>query len=587
MAYIGKKPEDLIRGNSTYNSFTGDGSTTAFDVTNILPDGGQYDVEVFVDNVRQEAGASKSYTIGNDGSGDLKRITFNVAPDSDSEIYVINPGRETSLITVNDNTISAAKIQSDAVITAKILDSNVTTGKIAADAITGAKIADDAINSEHITDGSVDNIHLAGSITNAKLSNSSITINGTAVSLGGSVTAGTDWQAVTVADGSTTLAAAAGKGYFLDTNTGVIEVFLPASPTRGDTIILVDYSGTFSTNMVIVNTGGKLIDSTIGGPTPGNEFKITTNNSVVELVFVDNDKGWLIKDNTAPSALSTITASGGGYDSANFIEATGGTVSETGDYKIHSFTGDGNFVVSRTGTGGDFPAVADYLVVAGGGGGGFDEGGGGGAGGFRESSGVAGGGYTDSPLGACVSGITLSAITYPITVGAGGAGASSPAPGANSVFSTITSAGGGAGGRIPGASPACAGAAGGSGGASRGTGGTGGAGNTPPVSPPQGTAGATADGSPGTGGGGGGGATQAGAPGGPGGNGATTNITASPVVYSGGGGGTGGTGGTGGAGNSGASGSANTGGGGGGTCTPTGSAPTGGKGVVVIRYKFK
>ena len=62
--------------------------------------------------------------------------------------------------------------------TNSITDVNVTTGKIAADAITGAKLADDAINSEHITDGSVDNVHLA---------NSSITINGSAVSLGGSV----------------------------------------------------------------------------------------------------------------------------------------------------------------------------------------------------------------------------------------------------------------------------------------------------------------------------------------------------------------------------------------------------------------
>ena len=87
MAYIGKKPEDIFKGNATYNSFTGDGSTTTFDVTNLLPDGGQYNVEVFVDNVRQEAGTSKSYTIGNDGSGDLKRITFNVAPDNASEIY--------------------------------------------------------------------------------------------------------------------------------------------------------------------------------------------------------------------------------------------------------------------------------------------------------------------------------------------------------------------------------------------------------------------------------------------------------------------------------------------------------------------
>ena len=48
-----------------------------------------------------------------------------------------------------------------------------------------------------------------------------------------------DWQAVTVADGSTTLTAQAGKGYFLDTNVGVIEVFLPSSPpSRGDTIVL-------------------------------------------------------------------------------------------------------------------------------------------------------------------------------------------------------------------------------------------------------------------------------------------------------------------------------------------------------------
>jgi hypothetical protein len=53
-----------------------------------------------------------------------------------------------------------------------------------------------------------------------------------------------------------TLNATAGKGYFLDTNAGVIEVFLPTSPTRGDTIVLADYAGNFATNRVIVNTGG-------------------------------------------------------------------------------------------------------------------------------------------------------------------------------------------------------------------------------------------------------------------------------------------------------------------------------------------
>ena len=46
---------------------------------------------VFVDNVRQEPGAGKSYTLGVDGSNLLKRITFDAAPDASTEIYVINP----------------------------------------------------------------------------------------------------------------------------------------------------------------------------------------------------------------------------------------------------------------------------------------------------------------------------------------------------------------------------------------------------------------------------------------------------------------------------------------------------------------
>src|SRR5210317_542275 len=260
MAYIGKKPEDKFRGLASYDTFTGDGSTTTFDVTNILPDGGTYDVEVFVDNVRQEGGAGKSYTIGNDGNGDLKRITFAVAPDNLSEIYVINPGRNTAILQVSDNTVTTAKIQDDAV--------------------TNAKIGPAAVGATEISPGSITTTQISPSaaITNSQLANSSITINGNAVSLGGSITAGTDWQAVTVADGSTQLNAVAGKGYFLDTNAGVIEVFLPTSPTRGDTVILADYSGTFATNKVLVNTGGELIDSTLGGPGGGNEFEITTNN---------------------------------------------------------------------------------------------------------------------------------------------------------------------------------------------------------------------------------------------------------------------------------------------------------------------
>ena len=186
---------------------------------------------------------------------------------------------------------------------------------------------------------------------------------------------GVTWNAVTVADGSTQLNASVGNGYFLDTNAGVIDVKLPTSPTRGDTIILADYGNNFATNRVVVDTGGKKIDSVVGGEPGTGGFTLETNGAVVELVFADDTAGWIIKQNSAPSDL-------GAEDYATFIEATGGTVTTSGNFKIHSFTGDGCFVVSAAGKGtSDFPSVVDYMVIAGGGAGGNDVGGGGGAGG--------------------------------------------------------------------------------------------------------------------------------------------------------------------------------------------------------------
>src|SRR6056300_167627 len=252
---------------------------------------------------------------------------------------------------------------------------------IADGAIDDSKIEDGTIQNQEIQ-GSLTNEKFAGSIANDRLANSSITVAGSTVSLGASTTIATetDWQALTVADGSTQVITEAGKGYFLDTNAGVIEVFLPSSPTRGDTVVLADYSGTFATNQIIINTGGELLDSTAG-----NDFKVTTNNSIVELIYVDSAKGWLVKLNQAAGTTPSSVLDGGIYDQdATFISATGGTITTSGDFKIHTFTGDGCFVVSCAPSGAA-PGV-DYLVVAGGGGGGSDRGGGGGAGGTRFSA---------------------------------------------------------------------------------------------------------------------------------------------------------------------------------------------------------
>src|SRR5210317_1577082 len=276
---------------------------------------------------------------------------------------------------IADNAITSDKIAPGAVVaadvgdgtitTAKVADANITSAKIAADAIDGTKIADDAIDSEHITDGSVDNVHLA---------NSSVTINGTSIALGasGDIYAGTDWQSVITADGPTTTTAVAGAGYFINTTSAVHTINLPASPTQGDEITIADYAGTFGTNNVTINPNGNKIEAdTANG-------LLSTNDQTHTLVYTDSTQGWKIINQDTASSIQP-----------QYISATGGTVATSGDYKIHTFTGDGCFVVSSVGngptspTGG--PTDVSYLVVAGGGGGGYGAGsGGGGAGGFRE-----------------------------------------------------------------------------------------------------------------------------------------------------------------------------------------------------------
>ena len=88
MAYIGKAPNTAIVNQATSQSFSGNGSTTAFTLNRSVNVG--EDLEVFVENVQQEPGAGKSYT----ASGTT--LTFDEAPPSGTNnIYVIYRGEAT------------------------------------------------------------------------------------------------------------------------------------------------------------------------------------------------------------------------------------------------------------------------------------------------------------------------------------------------------------------------------------------------------------------------------------------------------------------------------------------------------------
>ena len=415
-----------------------------------------------------------------------------------------------------------------------------------------------------------------------------------------------DWQTGSIKTAN--FNAANGEGYFADTSSGAFTMTLPSSPSAGNIVAVKDYANTFDTNNLTIGRNG----SNIGGN--ASDSVLSAEGTSITLVYVDATKGWLVVQEGAQSDAPQPA----------FTVPTGGTISCSGNFKIHTFTGPGTFSVSQVGnaptvpSGG--PAVVDYMVVAGAGGGGGTTsgsnrgGGGGGAGGWRASSGAASGCYTagPGPLTSPVSGITVTATSFPITVGGGGAGgpAGSQNPGSfgnDSVFSTITSTKGGAAGASANASGDRNGFAGGSGGGGGGCSGTAGSGNTPPVSPPQGNNGGASPGPNAAAGGGGAsavgvnGANGCSVKGGHGGCGVTSCITASPVAYAGGGGGAAGNngctgqgragGGNGGRNNpgpfGGGCGTANRGSGGGGGAGSSGPGGSGGSGIVVIRYKFQ
>ena len=391
-----------------------------------------------------------------------------------------------------------------------------------------------------------------------------------------------DWQTTKK---TTDFTAVNGEGYFVDTGGGAVTVTLPGSPAAGNIVAIKDYDGNFGTANCIVARNG----SNIRGAAAN--FTLAQNNSGASFIYVDATEGWQV---FADGSDSDVTET--------FITASGGTESNCGDFRVHKFTGPGTFTVSQE-AGSSVNNEVSYIVVAGGG---AAQDAGGGAGGFRERR-AANDSYTVSPLNGATP-VTVTSQGYPITVGAGaptspGNNAPGTRTGIPSVFSVITSSGGGGGCTACTGTPQPTYTRGGSGGGQRNQPGAGN-GNYPPVSPAQGNPAGNSNPSCGNGAAGGGGAGGAGVNypgtrmGGPGG---TSSISGASTGYAGGGSGANPTGsetpreptGTGGASRHPGPkpapgpqcGVVNTGGGGGGVwCGTNGS---GGSGIVIIRYKVQ
>jgi len=161
MAYIGRQSGQI--GNYIRcNTITPDGSTTTFALTNVLDSaavapGSENNVLCSISGVMQAP--STAFTINNTS------IVFSEAPDANDTVdFVLVLGETVSIGTPSDGTVAATQLHSTLDLSSKTVT---------------------------LPNTSVTSDQLAGSIANSKLANSSITINGSSVALGGSTTIST------------------------------------------------------------------------------------------------------------------------------------------------------------------------------------------------------------------------------------------------------------------------------------------------------------------------------------------------------------------------------------------------------------
>jgi len=91
----------------------------------------------------------------------------------------------------------------------------------------------------------------------------------------------------------TAYTAVAGDQLLVDTTQTTVTITLPASPTIGDEVVIIDARGTFASNNVTVERNSQPINSGT------NNLALSTNGQAITLVYIDSTRGWAYKTNTA------------------------------------------------------------------------------------------------------------------------------------------------------------------------------------------------------------------------------------------------------------------------------------------------
>jgi hypothetical protein len=154
---------------------------------------------------------------------------------------------------------------------------------------------------------------------------------------------GLTWQSVQ----TTGFTAVKGNAYPCDTTSAAFTVTLPATPSAGDQVQLVDYAGTFDTNALTIDPNGEDIE---GGT---NNLQLTGEREGVILTYIDSTQGWIatsgINEGTdalepVPYSIDFLVIAGGGGGGEGFYGGGGGA----GGYRTSTQTVNSGTVITVT-----------------------------------------------------------------------------------------------------------------------------------------------------------------------------------------------------------------------------------------------
>ena len=239
------------------DEFTGNGSTAAYTLSG-APES-ETNTQVFINGVYQE---KATYSL----SGTT--LTFDDNITNGSSIEVVRYAATSFVIGVpDDNSVTTAKIATDAVTTAKIADDAITSALIADDAVVQAAIADEAVDEARLQ------ISNAGSNGQVLTKQSGNTGGLTWATVGGAYS---DWTILTTTP--TTLAA---KGQYVCNDTTARTHTLP-SGSAGDSITICNAG---SATVTLARTSSQKINS-------ADEDGTLPQGNSVQLIYVDGTIGW-------------------------------------------------------------------------------------------------------------------------------------------------------------------------------------------------------------------------------------------------------------------------------------------------------